>query len=254
MVERCLQSSAAFDFYLGQFIWPSCLMPIYPVPSRFTVWALPFLVGLAGLGVAGWKLRGRSWARVGLLGFGFFGITVLPVLGLADMTYLKFSWVADHLVYLPMIGLLGLSICGVELLSGRLPRAGHHLVVAVVLIVAAFMAWNARTYAARFADEQQMWAYNIALNPSAWAARNNLGCALLRSGRSTIALTQFDAALRLNPDAADAHANRGLVLMQTGQYAESIAEFETALRLHPGHKAAQENLQIARTKAGRGQF
>ena len=254
LVERCFQSGAAFDFYLGKFLWPSPLMPIYPRwwPASLSLsqlLALPLTVFLfIGLGM---NCR-RTWCRPLLLGLGFFALTLLPVLGFADMTYLKFSWVADHLVYLPMIGLVGLSVAGLESLSTKLFPTARILLIGAITIVTAALAWNAHTYAARFADEQKMWAYNIRLNPSAWAAHNNLGFVQLQSGRLSEARQEFDKALRLNSNSADVHNNLGVVLLQTGQYAPSITEFETALRLDPNDKSAQQNLQTARDKMSTG--
>jgi protein O-mannosyl-transferase len=102
-------------FYLGKFLRPSPLMPIYPrwpldPPSWPQLVTLPLLI-LIFLGL--W-MRRRGWGRHALLGFGFFVLNLLPVLGLVDMTYLTFSWVADHFVYLSIIGLIGVVVAGLE--------------------------------------------------------------------------------------------------------------------------------------------
>ena len=87
------------------------LLPIYPrwgldLPSILQVLALPTLVAFL---LALWTWRGE-WGGHALFGFGFFLLNLLPVLGLLKMNYMVNSWVADHFVYLPMIGLVGLTV------------------------------------------------------------------------------------------------------------------------------------------------
>ncbi len=241
MVERCTLSIIAFNFYLSKFLWPAPLMPIYPPPHTLAeLLTFPLTVFLAtGLP----SFRQRGWYRHVLLGVGFFAPAILPVLGLADMNYLKFSLVADRFSYLPMIGLIGLAVAGLETISRRIGPILRLVFVVTITLLAVTLAWTAHTYAARFADEQKMWAYNIQLNPSAWAAHNNLGFALLQSGRVPEARREFETALSLNPNSADAHNNLGVALMQAGQDAASLREFDTALRLDPDNPSAQQNRQ-----------
>ena len=249
-VERCVQSGIAFNFYLSKFLWPPPLMPIYPAsPKPPALIALPLVV-VTVVGI--WRLRRMDSYRHLVLGLGFFSLTILPVLGFADMNYLKFSPVADHFIYLPIIGLIGLVVAGLHSLSpgfGLIPRL---ILPGVIAIAIVSLTWMAHTHAARFADEQKMWAYNIERNPSAWAAHNNLGYVLLQSGRINEARQQFETALRLNANSADAHNNLGVVFMQLGQVRDSVTEFETALRLDPGDRSAERNRQAALEKTQLG--
>jgi hypothetical protein len=236
-------------FYLGKFLRPSQLMPIYPrwpldPPSWPQLLTLPLLV-LVFLGL--WTQR-RGWGRHVLLGFGFFVLNLLPVLGLVDMTYLIFSWVADHFVYLPIIGLIGLVVAGLEAVASKITPLPRLILIGTIAVAACLLAWKAHRYAGLFAQGEKLWAYTLRLNPTAWAADNNLGYVLLQSGRVGEAEKQFEIALRLNPLSANAHNNRGVVCLQTGRYAEAVDEFETALRLNPYLAEARDNLDLARAK------
>ena len=97
-------------FYLSKFFFPIGFLPIYPrweiSPPTFAEWLTVPLVG--GVFLALWIYRRHDWARHTLFGLGFFDgfmpkrcrfSRVLPML------YSRISRVADHLVYLPMIGL-----------------------------------------------------------------------------------------------------------------------------------------------------
>jgi protein O-mannosyl-transferase len=236
-------------FYLGKFLWPSPLLPIYPrwtldPPSWPQLLTLPLLV-LVFFGL--WTQR-RGWGRHALLGFGFFVLNLLPVLGLIDMTYLNFSWVADHFVYLPMIGLIGLTVAGLEAVASKIAPLPRFVLMATVAVAALLLAGKAHRYAGLFTQGEKLWAYTLDLNPTSWAAHNNFGYVLLQSGRVGVAEKQFEIALRLNPLSADAHNNRGVVCLQTGRYADAVDEFETALRLDPYLVEARDNLEIARGK------
>jgi predicted O-linked N-acetylglucosamine transferase (SPINDLY family) len=91
----------------------------------------------------------------------------------------------------------------------------------------------------------------LAQYPDAADAYNNLGAALLRSGRSTEALAAFQQATRLRPDNAQAHANIGVTLLQRGDVAGSIASFGRAVALAPDVSASRRQLGNALLAAGR---
>jgi hypothetical protein len=233
-------------FYLGKFFWPSQLLPIYPQqPSIALSWKqLPALL-LLGFVCAGLWSQRRGWGRYALLGLGFFVLNLLPVLGLVDMAYLFFSSVADHFAYLPMIGLIGLSVAALEAAAIRLTPLRHGILIGAIALAVCLFAWKAHAYAGLFAQGEKLWTYTLQLNPTAWAARNNLGYVLLQSGRVNEAEHQFEIAVSLNPLSANAHNNLGVVRLQTGRYPEAVAEFETALRLDPDLFEAQANLALA---------
>jgi tetratricopeptide (TPR) repeat protein len=200
---------------------------------------------LLGFVCAGLWPQRRGWGRYALLGLGFFVLNLLPVLGLVDMAYLFFSSVADHFAYLPMIGLIGLSVAALEAAAIRLTPLRHGILIGAIALAVCLFAWKAHAYAGLFAQGEKLSTYTLQLNPTAWAARNNLGYVLLQSGRVNEAEHQFEIAVSLNPLSANAHNNLGVVRLQTGRYPEAVAEFETALRLDPDLFEAQANLALA---------
>ena len=79
-------------------------------------------------------------------------LVLLPVIGLIDMSFLNFSWVADHFVYLPLIGLVGLTVLGLETLSKKLGAIARGPLIAVITLVTLLLACSAHSYAALFAN------------------------------------------------------------------------------------------------------
>ena len=47
-----------------------------------------------------------------MFGLGWFGLNLVPVLGLVPMAYLRIAWVADHFAYLSLAGAMGLVAAG----------------------------------------------------------------------------------------------------------------------------------------------
>ena len=69
-------------------------------------------------------------------------------------------------------------------------------------------------------------------------------------GRLPEAIEQFHEALRINPNDAETHDNLGLALLASGKAQESVPEFETALRLKPELQGAADNLRRAQSQLG----
>jgi hypothetical protein len=68
------------------------------------------------------------------------------------MTWMNVSWVADHLVYLPMIGLIGCAVACLEAMHRHATRqARPYLFVAIVALL-ILMAAGSRGYAAMFVN------------------------------------------------------------------------------------------------------
>ena len=254
LVTRLIGAGTALFFYISKFILPVNLLPIYPrwtldPPSFLQALALPALaVLLFGL----WTRRG-GWGRHALFGFGFFLLNLLPVLGLVKMKYMGISLVADHLVYVPMIGLVGLIVAGLEQLHERPSSFPHLLGIETVSIftVICLLLWESHAYARLFNNSETLWAYTLQYNPLALHAHNNLGDFFARTGRLSEAIVQFEQALKLKPDSAKAHYNLGTAFERTGRMSEAIEQFEQALKIKPDYAEAYNNLGTVLFQKGR---
>ncbi|MEO8370241.1 MAG: tetratricopeptide repeat protein [Candidatus Solibacter sp.] len=91
----------------------------------------------------------------------------------------------------------------------------------------------------------------LELSPGYPEAYNNLGSALVRRRRLPEAVEQFENALKSNPDHANAHVNLGAALAQMGRVDEAMPHLERAVELLPRDPDANTNLGLALAMKGR---
>lgn len=285
-LQRLVLAGQSVVFYLQKSLWPAGLMPLYPqwpvTPASPLAW-WPWPAGLAGLAWA-WRRR-ASWGRHALLGGGWFLLHLLPFVGLITISFMRFTWVMDHLAYLPLLGLLGLLVAGLEALLARRPASSRRLALAGAAALCLVPAAVARKHAAIFRSEESFWSAAVQGNPRAWFAHYNLAVVLRQRGdpagagdhfAAALAINPADAfthhalaqlhadagrapeaefhlreALRLDPRPAETHHSLGVLLQATGRPAAALAEYREALRLQPGYAIAENSLGLVLCDLGR---
>jgi Flp pilus assembly protein TadD len=248
-VARLAAAGPAAWFYLLHGLFPFPLLPIYPrwtfagpIPWRTAAW-----LGL-GLGAAWTWHRRATWGRGVLWVLGAFGLSLLPILGLVPMAYLRIARVSDHFAYLALAALCG----GVAAAAGHWRAAIRPAVFGggwALVLAGALLA--SRRYAGHYTSEEALWRYTLARNPAAWLAENNLAIVLTQSGRAEEAVAHGEAAVRLQPAAAEARSNLGLALTEAHRLPEAVVQLEAAVRLRPDLAGARLNLGRALVLAGR---
>ncbi|MCE0521637.1 MAG: tetratricopeptide repeat protein [Methylacidiphilales bacterium] len=240
------------SFYFSKFFWPWKPSPMY-VQWRVdpqSLWQfLPWPV-FAGVIYLCWKKR-RSWGRHVLLGLGYFFLFLAPFVGFIPISYMMFTWAMDHFLYLPMIGLIGLIVAGLDHAAGQMPRAFRSWGAGAAAIVIFLLALESHSYAKNFASQEALYSYAVRFNPGCPLARENLGRALLKRGDIAGAKDQFEAALQLDPRYVDGHFDLGTTLMESNRLPEAVAQFDEAIRLDPRDADAYDNLGATLMQLGR---
>lgn len=249
--DRCILAGKAIWFYLHKLLWPEPLILIYPrwhLDASQPAAYLP-LAAVAALSVYLWQSR-RSWVRPALLAWGYFGVSLFPVLGFFSVAYFAHSFVADHFQYLAAMGPLALAGSGVAVVmeSCRLSKAGRAAVYGVLLSALMFLTWR---QSAPYADAQTLYQQTLEKNPDSWMAHNNLGNLVLQKGEAERALAEFRAALAIRPDYAEAHNNLGNTLLQQGHVDEALPHLRRATEIKPLFADADNNLGNALMQEGR---
>src|SRR5207302_690959 len=103
-VARCLVAGRALWFYAAELVWPAQLTFIYP---RWHIdtgawWQYLFPLTAASFVATLWLLRRRIGTGP-LAAVLFFAGTLVPVLGFVNFYFMRLSFVADHLQYLPSV-------------------------------------------------------------------------------------------------------------------------------------------------------
>jgi tetratricopeptide (TPR) repeat protein len=238
-------------FMLGKCLWPVGLLPVYPslaVTSPSALDAVPWLA-LGALFVLLWLSR-SGWARAILFGLGFFMINLVPVVGYTFKKYNDMIWSLDHLLYLPIIGLIALVVAALGYLEARLPSTGRTLGRVLVAAGALAMAWGGHAYAGWFDSWESLWTNELRGDPESRIALLHLGGFLADDHRYPEAIACFQKVLFLRPNDSDAHYDLGLVDYNLGRSQEEEEEYREAVRLNPGNAKAWMSLGQKLRKAG----
>jgi Flp pilus assembly protein TadD len=202
-----------------------------------------------------WANRGTAdrpgWGRHALFGLGFFLLMVLPVLGFVTISYMRITWVADHFIYLPMIGVIALIGAAATRWYERSTPSAQPLILAGGAILLATCGLLSFRYANAWASEDALWTHTLKTNHDAWQAHNRLGAKKFSRGDIEGSFYHFSQSTRLRPDLGETHNNLGSALSAKGRLDEAIKEFAVACQLTPHVPAMRVNLANALFQAGR---
>jgi tetratricopeptide (TPR) repeat protein len=241
--ERLVTSGYVPWFYLGKLLWPHPLIFIYPrwqieASRALSYWPLLAMVVVA---IVFWSKR-QSWARPWFFALAYFLVALIPVLGLINHYFLRYSFVADHLQYLASMGPLalvgaGLTKCADYYLSAKAWL--RSTLCAVILLLLGALSWQ-RTWV--YLNQETLWTDTLAQNSNCWLAHNNLGDIFLQKGDVAQAQAHFETAIKINPTDPLSHYNLGAVFSRKEDIDAAVAQFQKALQINPGFVLAHVNL------------
>jgi len=249
--ERLTTAGNVVWFYLGKLVWPHPLIFIYPrwvIDAGQRLSYVPLMAGMIVLFIFWFKRH--SWSRPCFFAFAYFLVALLPVLGLVDHYFLRYSFVGDHFQYLASMGPLALAGAGlVRLADFAIPKKPclQSSLCAGLLLILGMMSWQ-RTWVYESSDA--LWIDTLAQNPNCEMVHTNFGCALLQKGRVDEAMVQLQKAVKIHPNDAETHSNLGNALLQKGQVDEAMAEYEKALGINPNYAKAHCCLGVALLQKG----
>jgi len=254
-LQRLLVAGRAFCFYLAKIFWPSNLSFMYPRwkvnPSHWLQYL--FLVTAFFISAVAWQLRTR-W-RAPLAGLLFFVATLFPLLGFFNVSFFRFSFVADHFQYLPIIGIITPVSAGAAVLLNHTRRWQQLLgrgIAGIVVITLAALTWM---HAHIFRDSVTCYRAVLERNPAAWAAQINLGFDALSRHSWDEAVERFQKVLETNPDnppaTKQAHLALSGIMLADGRTDEATAHIQEALQIDPDYAEAHANLAQVFLRTGR---
>jgi len=266
LVERALVAGRIFWFYPWKLLWPHPLIFIYPrwMVDAHMWWQYLFPAAAAGVIALLYTMR-AGWGRGPLVATLFYAGTLAPTSGFLNVYAMRYSFVADHFAYLPMIGLVALvTAAASEVVKwlGRGARLGWGIAASCLLALAVLTTVQCETYR----DLRTLWVNTLAHDPDCWMARNNLAAFLLSEGVSEAiangglgaasrpleeAVAHLSQVAQMKPEYPEPHYNLGLAHAKAGKFEEAVGHYEQAIRLRPEYLDARIGLADALRQTGR---
>ena len=252
---RLLVAIKSLVVYLWKMIVPHSLVPFYPYPRDVSLFSTEYVLAIALVfGVTALSIVYAKKQRVWLAAWGYYFVTLLPVLGLIKIG--DFA-MADRFTYLPSLGpflVIGLIVAKVYervLASNRwktLLRTASYIIATALIVSLSFYTIKQIEV---WRNSITLWGYVIDKFPgTAPVAHNNLGIAFEDQGNSDQAIDQYQVALKIYPEYADAHFNLGRIYAKKGYLDQAIQEFQAALQINPGAGDTHNSLGIAYAMQG----
>ncbi len=241
--QRLLGAGGVVWFYLYKALLPLSLVFVYPqwnIQADNPLWWLPLLAAVVVTAVL-WRYR-RGWSRPFLFAWGFFCVALVPVLGLTDVYFMKFSLVADHYQHLALLGVIALAAAGWGKWHQYVQGPARWAANTVAIVLLGALTLLSCQQSGLYRGEITLYQATLEKNPDSWMVQNNLGYALADAGRAQEAIKYYEQALRLKPNYPEALNNLGAALAKLDRPQEAIEHLEQALRLKPDYPEAHNNL------------
>ena len=253
--ERLIIAGKALWFYAEKTLWPQPLHYIYQLWDVSWQSLRNWLPLLAAMGLAaGLYFASPRIGRGPLAAALFFAVTLSPMLGFVDNSYMKFAFVADRYQYLAGVGLLMLLVGGGVTLwqeaSRTMPQVLHKYAVSVAaapLLLACAVLTHQR--ATLFQDKVVLFQGVVAHNPAAYEAYYNLGTFLMERERTAEAIEAFTRGLEYEPHRIKMYVNLSSALMDMERHAEAEVVLQDAIAREPEDFAALPDPHGARYEA-----
>jgi hypothetical protein len=263
--QRPFVAGEALAFYLWKIVWPIKLgidyghSPAWVMSSGvgYFAWMIPVAIALLA--------RHRST----LAGIAVFVAALVPVLGFVTFDFQEKSTVADHYLYLAMLGVAIAVAGGID----RAPRRALPIFIAIVALLTARSILQTRVWT----NSRSLFSHALSVNPDSFVAYNNLyviamdeqagveaeqharrmlafkpddmlsttnlAGALAMQERFADAEKLYREAMQRWPDRVDPYIGLGLTLLDQDRPREALEAFDAAQRIAP------ENPQVVHLRA-----
>lgn len=246
-VARCLIAGSALWFYVWKLFLP------YPLSFNYPRWEISlgapvlwFNLLAAIAVVTAFAVSVRKIGRGPLVAVLYFIGTLVPALGFFNVFPHRFSFVADHFVYLSSIGLIALVVATVvnrfRWIQGGASSIAPGPAAATMAVLAVFTVLSLARSSV-FATPKNLWEDTWRKNRQSWFAANNYGV-LLRDARGDLDAAEqwFNKVIELRPQHPEARFNLAVIAERRGQPQQAEALYREAIRLLPSYGRAHYQL------------
>jgi tetratricopeptide (TPR) repeat protein len=251
LLSRLANAPVAFVTYLGKTFMPNDMAYYYPFSDQLPVWQVlgaTFLIIVISVTVI---VMAKHLPYL-FVGWMWYAITLLPVIGIIQVSLIMPYSMADRYHYLPSIGIAVILAWGIPFLIKREDvRKKILLPVSIAaLSIMAILTWKQCGY---WRDNASLFGHALQVTKDNYFAHNSLGADLFKNGKLEEAMYHYNEAIRLNPNATDFYNNRGICYFALGQPQSAVEDYNKAVALNPIFADAYYNRGVAYVKLGRNQ-
>jgi protein O-mannosyl-transferase len=240
-MQRLAVAADAFAFYVCHVLVPYPLAVDYGHSPQFVLnhtsrgWlalsGFSLVAGVAvvakGLFHSGPAARDRGAYPLMTCGWAIFLLSVAPVLGLVPFGFQDVSTVADHYLY---IALIGVSV----MVAGTLVRFGafanSRLVVAAPLYVFAALSFR---QARLWQSTVTLFSHTVEVNPQSYLGYYCVADEYMHTKRFDEAIEWLTKSLTIKPDYLNAKIALGLAWAQKGEIVKAVEYYNETLAGNP---------------------
>ncbi len=216
-----LNQAAMISRYLQLAFWPRALVVNYGWPAPLTLGdVLPSALLVAGL-LALTAVALVRWPKWGFFGAWFF-VTLAPT---SSIVPIATEVGAERRMYLPLIAIVVFAVASASFLKQARSIPGAVALVAVAVLFSMGIAARNREYA----SPVLLARTTVERYPTS-VGHHQLGVALLVAGDRDAAMSELRQAI---PGAPRAHYTLGVELVKDGRTSDAIDQFQAFLRQQP---------------------
>ena len=247
LLERAANALVSVIRYVAEGILPSPLAPHYDHPGWWPWWAVAGSAA-AILLVTAWAFCQRKALPWLLFGWGWFLVTLLPVIGIIQVGA---QAMADRYTYVPFLGLFTAAVWVAGEAVQRFPRirvpaAGFGL---ATLLLFGFVT---RQQAPAWKDSLTLYQHSIAAGVDNATIRYLYAVALRSAGKPEEAVAaQFRRATELAPDYTNAYTQLAILSINREDFAEAERLIQKTIFLEPRNPALLKNDGVLLNLQGR---
>jgi hypothetical protein len=239
---RPLIALDSISFYLRKLVLPIDLAPAYgrapqTVVANGEIYHTWLIVAAAAVGIA----LARKRYPLLVVSSAIFVLGMLPVLGLTRFMFQRHSTVADHYMYLPM---LGVALAVAEVIAVSRSRRVDAIVVMLMIVMAGVSIVQERYWRNSIA----LFTRAVQVTPNDAGIQGNLGRALAQAGRLSEAVPHFEKAVALSPMDVEEQVSLARALLLSGDPAGAEPHLAEAARLSPGDSRLAAELSSLRAR------
>jgi len=227
ITERISNALYSYGIYIWKFLIPYPMLPFYPHPQDSLPLWKPVVAAFVLVAVTAACWRARKVHPAGLLGWSWFIVVLIPVIGLVQVGG---QAMADRYTYIAYIGLsILLSAIAATVIKGASKKRTLFAVATILWLLG--LTGIATHQTSLWKDSVTLFTHTTEHSPRNIVALTNLGEAYLARGRHDKAIETMQTALAVRPNSVDNMRNLGQAYREVNKLGESRDILRIALSL-----------------------